>query len=34
VIPPVSHPLADRLGLAFKADTPRTITYRLSARAL
>jgi hypothetical protein len=34
VTPPASHPLATRSGLAFKANMPRTITYRLSARAL
>jgi hypothetical protein len=33
-IPPAGHPLADRSGLVFKAGTPRTITYRLSARPL
>ncbi len=34
VTPPPHHPLAGRSGLAFKADTPRTITYRLSARSI
>jgi hypothetical protein len=34
VIPPANHPLAGRSGLIFQAATPRTITYRLSARAL
>jgi hypothetical protein len=32
-IPPSSHPLASRCGLTFKAGMPRTITYRLAARA-
>jgi hypothetical protein len=34
VTPPANHPLVDRSGLIFQAGTPRTITYRLSARAL
>jgi hypothetical protein len=34
VIPPADHPLAGRMGLAFRADMPRTISYRLSARSI
>jgi hypothetical protein len=34
VTPPASHPLAGRTGLLFKAGIPRTITYRLSVRAI
>jgi len=33
-IPPANHPLSGRSGLVFKAGMPRTISYRLSVRAL
>jgi hypothetical protein len=34
VVPPADHPLAARSGLRFFVGTPRTLCYRLSARAI
>ena len=34
VIPPANHPLANRSGLRFLVDKPRTFRYRLSAEAI
>ncbi|SDR29710.1 hypothetical protein SAMN05443245_4365 [Paraburkholderia fungorum] len=31
-VPPAGHPLADRSGLRFLVEEPRTLRYRLSAR--
>lgn len=34
VVPPASHPLADRSGLRFLVGKPRTLHYRLSAQTI
>ncbi|MFM0740621.1 hypothetical protein PQQ51_25550 [Paraburkholderia xenovorans] len=34
VVPPRNHPLAERSGLRFLVETPRTIRYRISARPI